>query len=151
MKNLYNDPSEIRSEFSKWSVGCKWASYGRFCKWLTVRRLWFWRLFGTPKTAIFALNEAWFRRKSALVSMQKCLIPDASKPYFLAGRCSLPPWQQADDHKRAYFRPSVRLKAPVGRVLFSMKNLYKSIGVFTLSVCSSCTWWCPCWHSLFKL
>ena len=126
MKKLYNDPPEIRSEFSKWLVGRKWANYERFCKYLAISGLSFWRLSSLPKTAVFALTEAWFRWKRGLFPMRLSLVSDASKPNFHAGRCYLPPWQQASDHKRAAFCDFFSLEVPAKRVLFSMKNLDKT-------------------------
>ena len=78
------------------------------------------------KWPFYALKEAWFRCKSGLFPMRLSLVSDASKPNFHAGRCYLPPWQQASDHERAAFCAFFRLEVPVGRVLFSMNYFDKT-------------------------
>ena len=87
---------------------------------------WVFEGFPAPrKQPFYALKEAWFRCKSGLFPMRLSLVSDASKPNFHAGRCYLPPWQQASDHERAAFCAFFRLEVPVGRVLFSMNYFDK--------------------------
>ncbi len=57
--------------------------------------------------------------------MRLSLVSDASEPNFHAGRCYLPPWQQATDYERTDLCAFFRLEVPVGRVLFSMNYFDK--------------------------
>jgi hypothetical protein len=57
--------------------------------------------------------------------MRLSLVSDASEAFYLAVSGLLPPSQQAADHERAAFSIFFCLKAPVGRVLFSMNYFDK--------------------------
>ena len=68
--------------------------------------------------------------------MRLSLVSDASEPNFHAGRCYLPPRQQASDHEKTAFCAFFRLETPIQRVLFSMNNFDKKSSFQVLEISS---------------